>query len=647
MTPRAGQRVGQLPGLHGVRDRLPVGRAVRQAHRGHARAGRAPLGAPARRAPAPPGDLRALPAPRAHEVDRPVRAAGAARAARFLGRFPRLKALAQLAPPRSKRVPLPEVTPGPGHQARPRRLPAGLRAARVLRRRQRGDGRRAGRRGLRGVGARRSRAAAARCSCTPAIDARDEARETIAAFEGCDTIVVNAAGCGSAMKDYGHLFRDDPEWSERAAAFSAKVRDVHELLAEHEPQAARHPVDLDVAYHDACHLAHAQGVRAQPRALLRDDPRPRAARARRVGAVLRLGRRLQPAQPRAGGRARPAQGAQPARHRRRGRRRRQPRLRAADRRPRRRCPSTTRWSCSPPRSTGGSHDRRRPRPRPRRRRPHRRRARLPRRAARALRAAPARAARARARSAGRGSPPARRSTSCPRRATSARATGRSRRRPPACSDRRVEITGPVDRKMVINALNSGARGFMADFEDSHSPTWANIVAGPGQPHRRDRGHDRVHRRRTGASTGWATRWRRCSCARAAGTWSRSTCASTASRSRAPSSTSGLYLFRNAQRLLEKGSGPYFYLPKMESHLEARLWTEAFAFAEGELGLDPGHGQGDRAHRDAARRLRDGGDPLRAARPLLRAERRPLGLHLLDDQDLPRAARSSSCPTATT
>ena len=71
--------------------------------------------------------------------------------------------------------------------------------------------------------------------------AGSEARETIAAFEGCETIVVNAAGCGSAMKDYGHLFRDDPDWGERAAAFSAKVRDVHELLAEHEPQAAAPP----------------------------------------------------------------------------------------------------------------------------------------------------------------------------------------------------------------------------------------------------------------------------------------------------------------------------------------------------------------------------------------------------------------------
>jgi glycolate oxidase iron-sulfur subunit len=74
------------------------------------------------------------------------------------------------------------------------------------------------------------------------------------------------------MKDYGHLLADDAEWGERAQAFSAKVRDVHELLAEHEPQAVRHPIALRAAYHDACHLAHAQKVRAQPRELLRGIP---------------------------------------------------------------------------------------------------------------------------------------------------------------------------------------------------------------------------------------------------------------------------------------------------------------------------------------------------------------------------------------
>ena len=98
------------------------------------------------------------------------------------------------------------------------------------------------------------------------------AKETIVAFEGCDLVAVNAAGCGSGMKDYPHLFRDDPEWSERADAFAAKVRDVSELLTEFEPIAKRHPVDLRLAYHDACHLAHAQQVRSQPRKLLSDIP---------------------------------------------------------------------------------------------------------------------------------------------------------------------------------------------------------------------------------------------------------------------------------------------------------------------------------------------------------------------------------------
>jgi glycolate oxidase iron-sulfur subunit len=98
------------------------------------------------------------------------------------------------------------------------------------------------------------------------------ARETIGAYEGFDHVVVNAAGCGSAMKDYAHLLAEDPVWADRAAAFSAKVRDVLELLAEDEPRSVRHPVPLRVAYHDACHLAHAQRVREQPRTLLNAIP---------------------------------------------------------------------------------------------------------------------------------------------------------------------------------------------------------------------------------------------------------------------------------------------------------------------------------------------------------------------------------------
>ena len=103
-------------------------------------------------------------------------------------------------------------------------------------------------------------------------EALDLARATIAAYEDYDAIVANVAGCGSAMKDYGHMLSDDPEWAARAEAFSAKVRDVHEILAEHEPRAQRHPLALKVAYHDACHLAHAQGVRQPPREVLRSIP---------------------------------------------------------------------------------------------------------------------------------------------------------------------------------------------------------------------------------------------------------------------------------------------------------------------------------------------------------------------------------------
>ena len=100
------------------------------------------------------------------------------------------------------------------------------------------------------------------------------ARDTIARFEreAVDAILVNAAGCGSNMKDYGRLFSGDPVWASRAAKFSAKVRDVTEFLAALAPAATRHPVRARVAYHDACHLAHAQRIRAQPRALLNGIP---------------------------------------------------------------------------------------------------------------------------------------------------------------------------------------------------------------------------------------------------------------------------------------------------------------------------------------------------------------------------------------
>jgi len=100
------------------------------------------------------------------------------------------------------------------------------------------------------------------------------AKALIDSFADADVenVVVNVAGCGSSMKEYGHLLRDDPEYAERAKAFSTKVRDVSELLHEIGPVAERHPVTARVAYHDACHLGHAQGITAQPRAVLRGIP---------------------------------------------------------------------------------------------------------------------------------------------------------------------------------------------------------------------------------------------------------------------------------------------------------------------------------------------------------------------------------------
>jgi glycolate oxidase iron-sulfur subunit len=105
-------------------------------------------------------------------------------------------------------------------------------------------------------------------------EARRFARAAIAALEatGADAIAVNAAGCGSSMKEWGHLFAGEPGWAERAAAIAAKVVDVSELLARQPAVAARQPVRLKVAYHDACHLAHAQRIRAEPRALLAAIP---------------------------------------------------------------------------------------------------------------------------------------------------------------------------------------------------------------------------------------------------------------------------------------------------------------------------------------------------------------------------------------
>ncbi|SDT12672.1 (Fe-S)-binding protein [Microlunatus soli] len=104
--------------------------------------------------------------------------------------------------------------------------------------------------------------------------AADQARRLIDAFEplDLDTIVTNVAGCGANMKGYGRLLRDDPHYADRAAAFAARCRDISELLDELGPVARRHPIQATVAYHDACHLAHGQQVRSQPRAALQAIP---------------------------------------------------------------------------------------------------------------------------------------------------------------------------------------------------------------------------------------------------------------------------------------------------------------------------------------------------------------------------------------
>jgi len=153
-------------------------------------------------------------------------------------------------------------------------------------------------------------------------------------------------------------------------------------------------------------------------------------------------------------------------------------------------------------------------------------------------------------------------------------------------DRRVEITGPVDRKMIINALNSGARVFMADFEDSNSPLWSNNL--DGQVNLGDAVRRRIQfRSETGKEYALAEKT-----------------AVLMVRPRGwhlverhfrvdgrPMSGSlfdfGLFFFHNARELLARGTGPYFYLPKMESHLEARLWNDVFNWAQDHLGIPRG------------------------------------------------------------
>jgi len=125
-------------------------------------------------------------------------------------------------------------------------------------------------------------------------DAADFSRWMIATFEAAnvDVIVINAAGCGSAMREYGHILRDDPEWAARAASFSAKCKDISEILCELPTQSPRHPLPMRIAYHDACHLRHAQAIFEQPRPSACYDPRSAGRRCRRNEPLLWLRRRL-------------------------------------------------------------------------------------------------------------------------------------------------------------------------------------------------------------------------------------------------------------------------------------------------------------------------------------------------------------------
>jgi len=152
--------------------------------------------------------------------------------------------------------------------------------------------------------------------------------------------------------------------------------------------------------------------------------------------------------------------------------------------------------------------------------------------------------------------------------------------------RRVEITGPVDRKMIINALNSGADVYMADFEDSHSPTWTGTVQ--GQLNLRDAVNGTIEYRGPDGRSYRLNSKTATLVVRPRGLHLKENHVLIASRVISASFFDyGLYLFHNVKKLREKGSGPYYYLPKMENHQEARLWNDVFNRSEEILGLPHG------------------------------------------------------------
>ena len=157
--------------------------------------------------------------------------------------------------------------------------------------------------------------------------------------------------------------------------------------------------------------------------------------------------------------------------------------------------------------------------------------------------------------------------------------------PPALQHRRVEITGPVDAKMMINALNSGANVFMADLEDATSPTWENVVTGQANL---ISAHEGTLRLQTDTKTYELAEERATLVVRPRG-WHLTEKHFLVDGTPVSASLfdAGLYLFWGGRTALEHGSGPYFYLPKLESHREARLWNDVFTFAQAELGIPHG------------------------------------------------------------
>jgi malate synthase len=158
--------------------------------------------------------------------------------------------------------------------------------------------------------------------------------------------------------------------------------------------------------------------------------------------------------------------------------------------------------------------------------------------------------------------------------------------PPDLRQRWVEITGPTDRKMMINALNSGADGFMADFEDANAPTWRNLVE--GHINLRD-AIDGTITYRSGDGRRYALEAEHATLLVRPRGWHlpERHLLVNAEPVAGALFDFGLFVFNCARRLLNAGSGPYFYLPKLESHLEARLWNEVFCFAQDGLGIARG------------------------------------------------------------